>query len=348
MLLLLAAVVGAAFWHRKQQQHDYYQHGQAGAVHNPAYIVDIDAANPRRNSVVATDSNQQQFLIPMAADDADAEDGDADGDDTSDGDGDGDGDVTSDGDGAGDGDGVAVTHNGDYTYAPPIPPPTPRQGMSTNSSVAVDGANTSAIPVNDADGYVVDEYVAKGDAGYVVDDFVPGGGIGGNSIVYATYDDSANGTSRCKYKQPGPSGQRCRSRCAAGSGHCYKHGCTSPGCLNCKSSRVEVCITCHNAERGNSSGGAPSHSYHGRGGDGGAGGRGTSSVPVVHPATAVEGYVPPSAEQMKVYDAGDAPGASKERQMQRDEDKNKGKKKGTPQQRSVYLGFDEDNDESML
>ena len=62
---------------------------------------------------------------------------------------------------------------------------------------------------------------------------------------------------------------------------------------------------------------------------------------------AVEGiYAPPSAEQMVVYDAGDAPGASEERQMQRLEKSKKNKK--APQQGSMYLGFNEDNTESML
>ena len=124
MLLLLLAVVGAAVWHCKQQQYDY-QHGQAGAVHNPAYIVDIDAENPRSTSVVATDSNQQQFRIPMAADDTDAGAGDGDGDDISD-----DG-----GEGGADG------------SAPP----------SAEYLVAV--------PAKDADGYVVDDFVPDGGVG---------------------------------------------------------------------------------------------------------------------------------------------------------------------------------------
>ena len=158
--------------------------------------------------------------------------------------------------------------------------------------------------------------------------------------------------SRCLYKQSGPNGQRCNNTSV--SDYCHKHECTTPGCILSKSSSVEVCDTCHNTGRGGNTTdsaayGTSSDGDRGRGGgSGGGGGRKTSSVPVVHPVAAVGGYVPPSAEQMEVYDAGDAPGASEERQMQRVEDKKKEKKKGKQQQGSVYLGFDQDNEESML
>ena len=196
VLLLLAVVACAAVLHCTRQQAEY-QHGQADAVHNPVYIVDINAANHRRNSVVATDSNQQQFLVPMEADN------------TSDGDGDGDGDGAAGASAGGSAPPspeylVAVTHNEDYTSVPPIPEPTPRQGMPANAAAAADGTNAYDMPAKDADGYVVDEYTAKDGGGlvadvhvekdadgYVVDDFTPDGGGGGDPIVYATYDASA-------------------------------------------------------------------------------------------------------------------------------------------------------------
>lgn len=185
LLLLLAVVVGAGLWCRKQQPPEY-QHGQAGAVHNPAYVVDVDAATPRRNSVVVTDSNQQQFLVPMAAY-ATGGGGGGDGDD-------GDDDSAASASAGGSSPTSAeylspVARNDNYTYAPPMPAPTPRQGIpvnSSNSSVGANGANPFAVPAKDADGYVVDEYVRKDVDGYVVDDFVPDGGVDGNPIVYAT------------------------------------------------------------------------------------------------------------------------------------------------------------------
>lgn len=60
----------------------------------------------------------------------------------------------------------------------------------------------------------------------------------------------------------------------------------------------------------------------------GRGGWKPSSLRIVHPAAAVGGSVPPSAEQMQVHDAGDAPGASEERQMQRAEKTGTKKKRG--------------------
>ena len=82
---------------------------------------------------------------------------------------------------------------------------------------------------------------------------------------------------------------------------------------------------------------------------GGSGGRKASGVPIVRLAAAVGGYTEPREEQTKAYDDGDAPGASEERRMQRAEKKMKTKQQQRAQQQgSVYLGFQEDNEESML
>lgn len=74
-------------------------------------------------------------------------------------------------------------------------------------------------------------------------------------------------------------------------------------------------------------------------------------MPIVRLAAAVGGYTEPREEQTKAYDDGDAPGASEERRMQRAEKKKKKKQqqqRAQQQQGSAYLGFEEDNEESML
>eukprot|EP00729_Bicosta_minor_P005850 gene5850-899_t len=107
---------------------------------NPTYTV--EAARTRSGSIiVATDSNKKKFSIPMEDDEPAADYLEP------------------------------VTHNKDYTYAPPIafPTPRPRRGVPANAVV------------KDADGYVVDEYVPDGG----------GGGGGGNAPVYAVYNAGA-------------------------------------------------------------------------------------------------------------------------------------------------------------
>lgn len=151
----------------------------------------------------------------------------------------------------------------------------------------------------------------------------------------STAATAATRSNRCLYTQPGSNGKRCRN--TTEREHCSKHECTTPGCLNSKTSHMEVCDTCHIAQRDSST------TTSGNNVDS-SGGK-ASNVPVVQPAAVVGGYVPPNAAQMSAYDVGDAPGASVARQMQRKE-----KKKKAQQQGSVYLGFDdhEDNEESML
>ena len=151
----------------------------------------------------------------------------------------------------------------------------------------------------------------------------------------STAATAATRRSRCLYTQPGSNGKRCRN--TTEREHCSKHECTTPGCLHSKTSHVGVCDTCHTAQRGTTTTTTSS------GNTAGSGGGKASTAPVVQPTAIVGGYVPPNAAQMSAYDAGDAPGASEARQMQRKE-----KKRKAQQQGSVYLGFDEDNEESML
>lgn len=175
-LVVVAGLVGVGVWHR-QQKHEqpgqqYEQQGQqeqeqqeqqqdeqqqlAGDLHNPhlphvianpTYTVRADAAHGKEGMIVATGPNQQQFSIPMETSDYIE----------------------------------PVTRNKDYTYAPPMPPPTPR-GAPANA-VGLEAAGLA----RDAEGYVVDDYVLRDADGYVVDDYVPDGG--GASIVYSTCND---------------------------------------------------------------------------------------------------------------------------------------------------------------
>eukprot|EP00729_Bicosta_minor_P014592 gene14592-19645_t len=217
LLLLLAVVAGAAVWHRKRQQQAEQQHGQGGAVRNPAYIVDVDAANPRRNSVVATDSNQRQFFIPMEADNAGAGDGDG-----------------AAGAGAGAGSSaptsgeylVPVAYNAEYEYAPPMPPPTPRHGIPANAAAAANGTNASAVLAKDADGYVVDDYAAHDGDGFATDDhveedadgYVVDGFVGGNPIVYATAAEHGAGNGGAVYSVAASEGDAIEVHAPAAAG----------------------------------------------------------------------------------------------------------------------------------
>eukprot|EP00729_Bicosta_minor_P010348 gene10348-20957_t len=120
---------------------------------NPAYTV--EAARTRSGAIiVATDSNQKQFSIPMEGESVDYLE--------------------------------PVTRNKDYTYAPPMPLPTPRPRAAANAAVVKDagGYVVDDYIAKDAGGYVVDDYVPDGGGG---------GGGSGNAPVYATYNAGAGG-----------------------------------------------------------------------------------------------------------------------------------------------------------
>lgn len=77
-------------------------------------------------------------------------------------------------------------------------------------------------------------------------------GIAGNQLpVYAEVDDDehrdavqvhATAMQRCKYRQAGEGGQRCKSTTTAK--WCEKHACGTPACQNSKSSKSAVCSPC--------------------------------------------------------------------------------------------------------
>lgn len=77
-------------------------------------------------------------------------------------------------------------------------------------------------------------------------------GIAGNQLpVYAEVDDDehrdavqvhATTMQRCKYRQAGEGGQRCKSTTTAK--WCEKHACGTPACQNSKSSKSAVCSPC--------------------------------------------------------------------------------------------------------
>jgi len=147
---------------------------------------------------------------------------------------------------------------------------------------------------------------------------------GGNS---SSTNHPAN-VSRCKYRQGNDSnGKQCNTKTA--SKWCEKHSCGMVNCPNSKPSRAKVCAACQHQIAG-----------------------GTADD---------DDYLEPSAEQVDDYDNGLVPGASDPRASgsgsgggggggSRQPAKDVAHKRAEKQQRSVYLGFgqEEDNEESML
>ena len=123
---------------------------------------------------------------------------------------------------------------------------------------------------------------------------------------------------RCQYRQPGPGGQRCRTRTA--TAWCDKHACGTPGCPSSKSSRVQCCEACSTHQPGVQGGVVGGTVYDVGGGNAVA----TGDVVMV-------------AVDIGDDSAGVADGGGQRQQ-----------RAGLNQQGSVYLGFDDPNEESML
>lgn len=123
---------------------------------------------------------------------------------------------------------------------------------------------------------------------------------------------------RCQYRQPGPGGQRCRTRTT--TAWCDKHACGTPGCPRSKSSRVQYCEVCSTHLPGVQGGVVAGTVYDVGGGNASA----TGDVVMV-------------AVDVGDDTAGVADGGRQPRQ-----------RAGLNQQGSVYLGFDDTNEESML
>lgn len=123
---------------------------------------------------------------------------------------------------------------------------------------------------------------------------------------------------RCQYRQPGPGGQRCRTRTA--TAWCDKHACGTPGCPSSKSSRVQVCEACSTHQPG-AQGMVVAGTVYDVGG-----GNAVATGDVV----------------MVAVDIGDDSAGVADGGRQRQQ------RAGLNQQGSVYLGFDDTNEESML
>lgn len=166
IVLLLVVSAGVVFAIRcKQQQQQRDAHGYQNRHHppavavNPGYTIGAETGRSRGSSVVATDSNQRQFSIPMEETPRNNDHGAGQ-------------DAVASTDYL-----VPVTQNADYTYAPPMPSPTAREGAATTADYAEIDDGVAAGIARDADGYVVD-------------DFSPDQGAGGDPAVYATYGRS--------------------------------------------------------------------------------------------------------------------------------------------------------------
>lgn len=145
---------------------------------------------------------------------------------------------------------------------------------------------------------------------------VAGASAGAGAGVGAGASDQT--IQRCQYRQPGPGGQRCRTRTA--TAWCDKHACGTPGCQNSKSSRVQVCETCSTHQPGVQGGVVAGTVYDVGGGN----------------------AVPTGDVVMVAVDVGDDSAGVADGGGQRQQ------RAGLNQQGSMYLGFDDTNEESML
>lgn len=170
IVLLLASSTGVAYAIRRKQQQQQHVHDlqhlqnlPVAVAVNFTYTIDAEMAGSiKRHSVVVTDFNQRQFSIPMEETPGDGlpEDPSAPGEYL-----------------------VPMTHNGEFTYAPPMLLPTPQQGTSTAAAAT---ASTIAEDYSEIDDPAAAAIARDGD-GYVVDEFSPSQSAGGDSVVYATY-----------------------------------------------------------------------------------------------------------------------------------------------------------------
>lgn len=95
-----------------------------------------------------------------------------------------------------------------------------------------------------------------------------------NAEIEAAGGSASNGgqqssVRRCQYKQPGPTGQRCKAKTTLA--WCVTHGCETPSCPNCKSSRAHLCDSCQQKPQIHGGGGAYDVGAGGGDGDGGGG-----------------------------------------------------------------------------
>lgn len=148
-------------------------------------------------------------------------------------------------------------------------------------------------------------------------------GAGAVAVAVAVAGVSAGASDqtiqRCQYRQPGPGGQRCRTRTS--TAWCDKHACGTPGCPSSKSSRVQVCEACSTHQPGVQGGVVAGTVYDVGGGNAVA----TGDVVMV-------------AVDVGDDTAGVADGGGRQPRQ----------RAGLNQQGSVYLGFDDTNEESML
>ena len=171
---------------------------------------------------------------------------------------------------------------------------------------------------------------------------------GTGNVVYATpshddldggqADDANSATAqrtagqasrRCQYKQSGPTGHQCNNLKTRGD-WCAKHACEHRGCVNQKSSRAKVCSSCEEAGKG-ADYLEPS----------------TLQMQVYDKAKGVD-YLQPSTLQMQVYDAASEVDENGIAAVSSSSSSGGGGRRADKLQGSVYLGFENANEESML